>query len=48
MIDFCNLVEDQKEHPWKYYQQMSDALNKTGRPILFNVIFCVVLTIIGL
>jgi alpha-galactosidase len=36
-LDFCNLVQDQQEHPWKYYQEMSNALNKTGLPILFNI-----------
>ncbi len=36
-FDFCNLAAGQKEQPWIYYSQMSEALNKTGRPIVFSI-----------
>lgn len=36
-LDFCNLAPGQEAEPWKYYSQMSKALNATGRPIVYSI-----------
>jgi alpha-galactosidase len=36
-LDTCYLTEEIATRPWIYYGQMSDALNKTGRPIVYSV-----------
>jgi alpha-galactosidase len=36
-LDFCNTNPDIEATPWKYYERMSVALNKTGRPIVYSI-----------
>jgi len=36
-LDFCATTHDQQVNPAKYYQIMSDALNDTGRPIVYSI-----------
>jgi alpha-galactosidase len=35
-LDFCNLDPKIHEQPWTYYEQMSNALNNTGKVNLTN------------
>jgi alpha-galactosidase len=36
-LDFCNINSTIEQNPWIYYGQMSVALNKTGRPIVYSI-----------
>jgi alpha-galactosidase len=36
-FDYCYTFKNITEKPWIFYGEMSDALNKTGRPILFSI-----------
>jgi len=36
-LDFCNINNDILKTPWVYYKSMSEALNMTGRPMLFSI-----------
>jgi len=36
-FDTCYLTTEIENQPWLFYGQMSQALNKTGRPIVFSI-----------
>lgn len=36
-FDYCNLVGNQSEVPWEYYDQMSNALQQVNRSIVFSI-----------
>ncbi|KAL0483183.1 alpha-galactosidase [Acrasis kona] len=36
-LDFCDIPKKVQDEPWIYFGYMSEALNKTGRPIVFSI-----------